>query len=148
MEHQAPTDAHSVTARIEQQVREAQEHAARMRGWAHQVAQVTGEGSALRGAVRVSVNHSGVLQSLRLTDAALAAGAQGLTAAILSALEQAKQSVADETIGSAAALFGRDAEVTRLMLNDLSTRLGVSADLDAGRSAGRERRGPLGGVLG
>jgi DNA-binding protein YbaB len=148
MGHEAPTDAQSVTARIEQQVREAQEHAARMHGWAQQVAQVTGEGSALRGAVRVSVNHSGVLQSLRLTDAALAGGAQGLTAAILSALEQAKQSVADETIGSAAALFGRDAEVTRLMLNDLSTRLGVSADLDAGRSSGRERRGPLGGVLG
>ena len=62
MEHPERVDVSAVTARIEQQVQQAQQHAARMRAWAIQVEQVTGTGSALRGAVRVSVNHGGVLE--------------------------------------------------------------------------------------
>lgn len=147
MQDTTQADAQAITARIEQQVRQAQEHASRMRAWAEHVEQITGEGSALRSGVRVSVNHSGVLQSLRLSEAALGAGPEALARAILTAVEQAKQAVADETAGTAVEHFGRDGEVTRLMVADLSKRLGVTADLGGGPGRGPRPGGP-GGVLG
>ncbi len=138
-------EAEALTRRIEEQVSQAQVHAEKMQTWAEQVDRISAEGSALRGAVRVSVNNGGVVTGLRLTDAALDAGAAGLGQAILQAINAAKQSVADETGRSAAEHFGRDGEVTRLMVADLTKRLGVTADLDG---TGPQRPGPAGGVIG
>jgi len=142
-------DIDALTAQIEAQVRAAQDHAVAMKAWAAEIESLTGSGSALRGAVKVEVNHSGVLTSLKLTDAALDAGPNSLAAAILAAVEAATQAVADETGRSAASQFGRDGEVTRLMVADLTKRLRVTPDLDgpAGEGyAGGPRH--TGGVLG
>ncbi|HMT32899.1 MAG TPA: YbaB/EbfC family nucleoid-associated protein [Dermatophilaceae bacterium] len=123
-------DVEGMTRRIEDQVRAAQAHADRMKAWAGRIEQVTGEGTALRGAVRVSVNNAGVVTSLHLTDAALEGGPAALSGAILAAITAAKQAVADETGRSAVAEFGRDGEVTHLMVADLSKRFGVTPDID------------------
>jgi hypothetical protein len=102
------------------------------------------EGTALRGAVKVVVHNAGVVTSLKLTDAALDAGAAGLSSAIMAALGAAKQAVADEVGRSAANEFGANAEVTTLMAADMSKRMGVMPDL---AGPGRPTR-PSGGVIG
>ncbi len=133
-----------VGRRIEQQVRQAQEHAAQVRAWAADVERVTGQGQALRGGVRVSVSHTGVLQSLHLSEPALQVGANALARAILDALDAAKQAVADATAASVAAQFGPEAEITRLMVTDLGKRLGVTPK-PPGSAPGRgDRPGVLG----
>jgi hypothetical protein len=76
------------------------------------------------------VNNAGVVTSLHLTDAALEGGPAALSGAILAAITAAKQAVADETGRSAVAEFGRDGEVTHLMVADLSKRFGVTPDID------------------
>jgi len=123
-------DVEGMTRRIEDQVRAAQAHAEQMKAWAGRIEQLTGEGTAMRGAVRVSVNNAGVVTGLQLTDAALDSGPAALSGAILAAITAAKQAVADETGRSAAAEFGRDGEVTHLMVADLSKRFGVTPDLE------------------
>ena len=144
-----PSDAEDLgradTARIEQQVRRAQEHAAQVRAWAADVERITGEGRALRGGVRVTVSNTGVLQTLHLSEPALQVGADGLARAILEAIDAAKQVVADETAATAVAQFGTDGEVTRLMVADLGKRLGVTPEpTGSGRGRGDGSHGVLG----
>lgn len=122
-------DIAAMTARIDEQVRQAGEHATAMQEWAAEVEAVTGEGSALRGGVRVGVNSSGVVTSLTVTDAACDEGGRALTDALLSALKEAQQSVGDALGRSAARRFGEDGELTQLMVQDLNGRLGISVDL-------------------
>lgn len=136
-------DFERISREIDQQIRQANEHAERMRVWADDVDRISGEGTAMRGAVKVSVNNSGVLTGLTLTDAALDAGARGLATAILDAIGAAKQVVADQMGRSAADQFGRDGEITQLMVADMNKRLGVTPDFDAPPAAGRP-----GGVIG
>jgi DNA-binding protein YbaB len=121
-------DVAAVTARIDEQIAQAQQHAEQMREWSNEVDSLTAEGSALRGNVRVLVNHSGVVQSVRITDAGCDAGAAALSTGVMDALQAAYKAVGDAVARSAASRFGQDTELTRLMVDDLSTRLGVSID--------------------
>ncbi|HEY6742936.1 MAG TPA: YbaB/EbfC family nucleoid-associated protein [Lapillicoccus sp.] len=121
-------DVAAVTARIDEQIAQAQQHAEQMQEWSNEVDSLTAEGSALRGNVRVSVNHSGVVQSVSITDAGCDAGAAALSTGVMDALQAAYKAVGDAVARSAASRFGQDAELTRLMVDDLSTRLGVSID--------------------
>ena len=97
-------DVEGMTRRIEDQVRAAQAHSEQMRAWAGRIEQ--------------------------LTDAALDSGPAALSGAILAAITAATQAVADETGRSAAAEFGREGEVTQLMVADLSKRFGVTPGLE------------------
>jgi DNA-binding protein YbaB len=121
-------DVSAVTARIDEQIAQAQRHAEQMQEWSREVDALTAEGTALRGNVRVVVNHSGVVQSVRVTEAGCDAGAAALSAGLMDALRAAYQAVGDAVARSAATRFGEDAEITRLMVDDLSTRLGVPVD--------------------
>lgn len=76
----------------------------------------------------VTVNHSGAVQSVRITEAGCDAGAAALSTGVMDALQAAYKAVGDAVARSAASRFGEDAEVTRLMVDDLSSRLGVSID--------------------
>ena len=135
-----------ITRHIEDQVAQARAHADRMKAWSTSLEQLSGEGTALRGAVKVTVNNAGVLTSLKLSDAALDAGAAGLSSAILAAIGAAKQAVADDVGRSAADQFGAEGEVTTLMVSDMARRMGVTADLNAPRMPRTSR--PSGGVIG
>ncbi len=121
-------DVSAVTARIDEQIAQAQRHAEQMQEWSREVDALTAEGTALRGNVRVVVNHSGVVQSVRVTEAGCDAGAAALSTGLMDALRAAYQAVGDAVARSAASRFGEDAEITRLMVDDLSTRLGVRVD--------------------
>ena len=118
-------DVAAVTARIDEQIAQAQRHAEQMQEWSREVDSLTAEGTALRGSVRVSVNHSGVVQSVRITEAGCDAGAAALSTGLMDALRAAYQAVGDAVARSAASRFGEGAELTRLMVDDLSSRLGV-----------------------
>jgi DNA-binding protein YbaB len=118
----------AVTARIDEQIAKAQRHAERMQEWSNEVESLTAEGTALRGNVRVSVNHSGVVQSVRITEAGCDAGAAGLSTGVMDALQAAYKAVGHAVARSAASRFGENAELTRLMVDDLASRLGVSID--------------------
>jgi DNA-binding protein YbaB len=134
-------DIAQMTARIDDQVKQAQTHAAQMQQWSEEVDAITAEGSAMRGAVRLTVNNSGVVTSVRVSDQACDAGGAAVSRGLMEALQTAQQAVADAMGRSVAGRFGRDAEITQLMVGDLSTRLGVSVNLD------EPRRGPRDGVI-
>lgn len=121
-------DVGAVTARIDEQVAQAQRHPEQMQEWSNEVESLTAEGTALRGNVRVSVNHSGVVQSVRITEAGCDAGAAALSTGVMDALQAAYKAVGDAVARSAASRFGKDAELTRLMVDDIASRLGVSID--------------------
>jgi DNA-binding protein YbaB len=122
-------DVAAETARIDEQVAQAQRHAEQMQEWSNEVESLTAEGTALRGNVRVSVNHSGVVQSVRITEAGCDAGAAAAPpTGVMDALQAAYKAVGDAVARSAASRFGKDAELTRLMVDDLASRLGVSID--------------------
>lgn len=134
-------DIAQMTARIDDQVKQAETHAAQMQQWSEEVDAITAEGSAMRGAVRLTVNNSGVVSSIRVSDQACDAGGAAVSRGLMEALQTAQQAVADAMGRSVAGRFGRDAEITQLMVGDLSTRLGVSVNLD------EPRRGPRDGVI-
>ncbi len=134
-------DIAQMTARIDDQVKQAETHAAQMQQWSEEVDAITAEGSAMRGAVRLTVNNSGVVTSVKVSDQACDAGGAAVSRGLMEALQAAQQAVADAMGRSVAGRFGRDAEITQLMVGDLSTRLGVSANLD------EPRRGPRDGVI-
>lgn len=122
-----------ITARIDEQIQQAQQHAAQMQLWAEEVDRLTAEGTALRGGVRVAVNNAGVLTSVRVTDQACEAGGPALASGIMAAVKAAQQIVADELGRSAARRFGREAELTQRMVEDVSARMGVSVNLEEPR---------------
>jgi len=134
-------DIAQMTARIDDQVKQAETHAAQMQQWSEEVDAITAEGSAMRGAVRLTVNNSGVVTSVKVSDQACDAGGAAVSRGLMEALQAAQQAVADAMGRSVAGRFGRDAEITQLMVGDLSTRLGVSVNLD------EPRRGPRDGVI-
>ena len=146
-------DIAALTARVDEQIAAAQRNADQMQAWAAEVDAVTGEGTALRGAVRVTVNNSGVATGVRITDEGCEAGGRALSAAVMEAMGAAQQAVGDVVARSAAARFGEDGEITRLMVADLSQRLGVDIDVSEPPTGSRPygRRGPRGpeeGVIG
>lgn len=131
-------DIAQMTARIDDQVKQAQKHAAQMQEWSDEVETITGEGSAMRGAVRVTVNNSGVVTSAKVSEQACDAGGAAVSRGLMEALQAAQQAVADAMGRSVATRFGKDAEITQLMVGDLSTRLGVSVSLDEPRHGSRD----------
>jgi DNA-binding protein YbaB len=133
-----------VTARIDEQIAQATRHAEQMQEWAREVDALTAEGTALRGNIRVVVDHSGVVQSVRVTQVGCDAGAAALSAGVMDALKAAYQAVGDAVARSAATRFGEDAEVTRLMVDDLSARLGVRVDPTPEDPRGRYPDGRIG----
>lgn len=137
-------DVAAVTARIDEQIAQATRHAEQMQEWAREVDALTAEGTALRGNIRVVVDHSGVVQSVRVTQAGCDAGAAALSAGVMDALKAAYQAVGDAVARSAATRFGEDAEVTRLMVDDLSARLGVRVDPTPEDPRGRYPDGRIG----
>jgi hypothetical protein len=62
----------------------------------------------------------------------------------MDALKAAYQAVGDAVARSAATRFGEDAEVTRLMVDDLSARLGVRVDPTPEDPRGRYPDGRIG----
>jgi len=112
-----------------------------MQEWSAEVDRMSAEGTAMRGGVRVTVSNSGVVTSVRVTDQACQAGGAAVTAGLTEALGAAQQAVADAMGRSVAQRFGADAEITQLMVGDLSSRLGVQVNLD------RPRPGRQDGVL-
>ena len=133
-----------MTARIDEQIAQATRHAEQMQEWAREVDALTAEGTALRGNIRVVVDHSGVVQSVRVTQAGCDAGADALSAGVMDALKAAYQAIGDAGARSAATRFGEDAEVTRLMVDDLSARLGVRVDPTPEDPRGRYPDGRIG----
>lgn len=111
--------AEATAARIEQQIAQAQETARRAELMKTEFEAIRGRATSPRGEVTATVETSGRLTALRLTDDAVRLDAEALSALILSTAAQAQQEAAARSLALVSDTFGEDSAVTANLRDEL-----------------------------
>ncbi|KQM37117.1 MULTISPECIES: YbaB/EbfC family nucleoid-associated protein [Microbacterium] len=103
-----PLDPEESFAQVEADVRRAELRAAQMPAFEATVASVRGTGRSRGRDVIAQVDSGGRVVDLRLSEAALARGAQRLSAEILSTIRHAEADARESTLRAVSELLGAD----------------------------------------
>lgn len=101
-------DADAAIARVEEDVRRAQERAERLPSLVAAAAAVRGTATSRRRDLTVEVDQSGGVVDLRITDAALDLGSSRLSSELLALIGQAKADAQRQLLAAATELLGED----------------------------------------
>ena len=116
------SDPDAVTARLEAQVAQAQQRAARAQTMRSEIDAVRGKGRSPRGEVVATADASGALTDLTLTDDALELSAPALAQVIVATAGQARRDAGDQAVRITAEAFGEDSSAVTMMRDELAQR--------------------------
>jgi DNA-binding protein YbaB len=119
-------DPDAAIARVNAQIKEAQERAVRASAMRQQVESVRGQAASTRREVTVTVDVSGRLVDLDIAEAGMELAPRDLARLVVTTVEQARRNAGDQSIALAAEVFGEDsivvdrlrAEVERPIISD------------------------------
>lgn len=117
-------DPDAALARVQADIRAAQERAERAADFQESVGRVRGRARSPRGEVTVEVDTNGQLVDLRLADHATDIIARDLSRLILDTVRSAGEDAARQTLDVTAETFGEHSPVTDAMRAELAPRLG------------------------
>ncbi|MFF2053468.1 hypothetical protein ACFVU2_17840 [Leifsonia sp. NPDC058194] len=101
-------DADAAIARVEADIRLAQERAERLPSLVSAAAAIRGTATSRRRDLAVEVDQSGGLVDLRITDAALDLGSARLSSELLALIAEAKADAQRQILAAATELLGED----------------------------------------
>lgn len=101
-------DADAAIARVEEDVRRAQERAERLPSLVAAAAAIRGTATSRRRDLTVEVDQSGSVVDLRITDAALDLGSARLSSELLALIAEAKADTQRQILAAATELLGED----------------------------------------
>lgn len=125
---QAGFDPDALIARIERQAEEAQERAERAQAFATEVGALRGDARSERGEVGATVDVSGRLLALDLTEAATRLAPEELSALILRTAGDAHRRASRAALARTEAEYGADSATTAQMRGELESRVGSLDD--------------------
>ncbi|MFF1530860.1 YbaB/EbfC family nucleoid-associated protein [Cellulomonas sp. NPDC058312] len=117
-------DPDAALARVQADIRAAQERAEQAADFQEVVGRVRGHARSPRGEVTVEVDTTGQLVNLQLADAATDIVARDLSGLILDTVRAAAKDAARQTLAVTAETFGEQSPVTGAMRAELAPRLG------------------------
>ena len=133
--------AEEALSQIDNDIEAAAQRAQQATAWRHQVETMRGEGSSRDGSVSVTVDMTGLLTGLSISDDICQRGGQEVRQGILDALRQAQQDVRDQVLASSEETFGSDSSATGRMREEFDQRFGHFED---DIKAADDQRGPRG----
>lgn len=107
----AGADADAAIARIEQQIADAQRHAERAREFQSEIENVRGVARSPRRELQVTVDASGRLAAIELSDAAMELTPRALSELIVATANAAQRDAGGKAVEIAAEAFGRESGV-------------------------------------
>lgn len=125
----AGADADDVIARVEQQMAAAQMQAQRAQQFHDEIKAVRGESLSPRGEVRATVDASGRLAALDLSERALELSPRELGRLIVATSDAAQRAAGERAVGLAGEAFGTDSPVVGRLRAELDEEP-PSADRD------------------
>lgn len=117
-------DPELIKAQLAQQVRDAEEHAAKARTFASDIEGFRAEGSDRRREAVAVVDAGGRLLDLRLKDAVENYAARDIAQAVLEAYRDATARAATDLTRRVAAAFGENSATTQALTEDFDRHLG------------------------
>ncbi|WP_051191869.1 YbaB/EbfC family nucleoid-associated protein [Microbacterium luticocti] len=117
-------DPDVLIARVHDQVAAAQQRAQAAQQMRAQVEAVRGTASSPRRELSVTVDASGRLVDVELSDAALNLGARDLSRMIVSTAQAASRDAGQQAVDLAAAAFGDDSPVVARLRDEVQARTG------------------------
>lgn len=116
--YETPEDA---LARIEDDVRRAEERAARLPELQAAMESVRGRAISIRRDIAVEVDSGGQLHALDISDAALELGGRRVSQEVLMLVRKATQDVRAQTLALSVEILGEDDPIVKLAAADLET---------------------------
>jgi DNA-binding protein YbaB len=107
---------------IDRDIEQAAERARAAREWRQQIDDLTGRGEASRGAVRVTVETTGLITSLEVSDSVCDEGGAAVGRAVMEAMRAAQADVREQILRSSDVTWGEDSEISRRMAQELDER--------------------------
>jgi DNA-binding protein YbaB len=113
---------------IARQTEEAVERARRATAWRQEIDALRGHGSADRGAVTATVEVSGMLVDLEVTDSAAQRGGRAVGALVVEAVKAAQRDVGRKVMEASEQEWGAESSTTDRMRAEVTGRFGPLDD--------------------
>jgi DNA-binding protein YbaB len=123
-------DPDSVLATVEDQIRQAEAHAAKARELEANMRTITGRATSKDRAVTAAVSASGLVTELTLTQDALELHERDLARSIQDTVNAAHRSVGEQAVALSAEAFGAESDVTQRLRDEASAREQLPTDPD------------------